>query len=242
MKTTTNHHTKLRHFTSSAVLGLSAVAILLSLLNSKAHAAAGSVFGTFDLPGTDYVTQWTNLSNTNPTRTPDFGTGTITPGSPGYQAGAGFYSFTGHYSFTISKTDFALGMDIENVILQIDWSPNTEYAVPYNGGPTLSYNGGSQNLIFDYSGITGVEEDRATSFGNLDFVGWAFQWDLSSIGADIDSITITAPVGVHTSVMAAQFAASENFVQAVPEPSVAALLGGAGLMALLRRRRHAIAS
>lgn len=207
-----------------------------------ASATAAPLIVNYDLPGTDYVTTWTNLTSSNSGLAPQSGTGSITVQSPGFAASFGLYSFGGDYGVTLAKSDFTLGVDLKTVILQLDFAPNEEFGpptspnAPWNGGPKLSYNGGTQNIPFTYSGVTGTET-RNTA-GELVYSGWVFQWDLSGITEAVSSYTITAPLAVHSSVAAAQLNASETFAQVVPEPSVAvSLLGGAGLLLGARRRR-----
>lgn len=221
-----------------------AAAALVAAAGSLSSAQALPLLVDYELSGSSYFTSWETLFNNGSPIAPTAGTGTLAVAAPGFRASAGLYSFSDHYAFTTSKADFALGIDLKNVIFQVDWSPNAgengEFAVPFGGGPMLSFNGGSQNLLANFSGITGSEV-RSTFSEPQTYDGWAFQWDLSSIEDEITSISIVTPVGVHTSVMAAQLQASDSYAPVVvPEPTTVSLMLLAGGVAFARRRRSSL--
>jgi hypothetical protein len=209
---------------------------ILSLLCASILPASATLLDIYTLPGSQETTIWTNLSSGNTGLAPASGTGTLGVVSPGYQASAGLYSFMGDYSITISKT--GLSWDAETVILQLEVAPNPDFAWPYNGGPLLSYNGGSQGLsTADYTFVG--SEFRADVFGGTTFNTYAFQWDLSTIPDSITSFSISVPISIHTSTVAVQVDAGNTYVQAVPEPSTWLLLGiGLSALVIFRARQN----
>lgn len=212
-------------------------------LNGANHGAALSLLNDFNPGGTETTSvKWTDLSAANSTLTPYSGNGTISVTSPGYKASAGFYSFSGDYSFTMSS---AASFDIQSVVLQIVMMPPevpTSTLYDFNGGPVLSLNGieytGSFVNAFTYG--DGIYDDGGAVAGYYQSIVW--QWDLSSITDSISSISINTPILAHTSLVGAQLSFGNVFT-AVPEPGTyAAILGGAGLIVLLvRRRKHSTA-
>ena len=198
---------------------------------SGAHAAVGSLWPDYNLSGIQTTTTWLNLSSTNLSLAPSAGAGTIAVNSPGFQASIGFYSFSTDYSF-VTSANYG-GSDVGNVVFQVDWSPNPDLPVV---APTLSYNGGTQNIAATFSAINGSEA-RNTFMGSMNFSGYAWQWDLSGIADNITSVSIFSPVSVHTSVMGAELQMSDSFVQVVPEPTAGTLIVAALGGLLLRRRR-----
>ncbi|MFD0894141.1 PEP-CTERM sorting domain-containing protein [Luteolibacter ambystomatis] len=205
---------------------------LTCALAASAHAA---LFVDYNLGVDQNTTIWTTLNNTNPSRTADAGSdpGSFTIGAPGYQASVGTYSFSTDYSVTVNQTST---FDLQTAVFQVDIAMNPSYTLPYGTGPLLSYNGGSQNLAASLFTTNGTEL-RNTSFGPMNYVGGAWQWDLSGITENISSITITMPVSVHSSISAARIDSGSSNLAVVPEPSMMglALLGG-GLLVARRRR------
>ncbi|BCU78172.1 hypothetical protein llg_28870 [Luteolibacter sp. LG18] len=204
------------------------------LATLPAHAA---LLADYNLGVDQNTTVWTTLSNANPTRTADAGSdaGSFTIGAPGYQASVGTYSYSTDYSITVTQTST---FDLQTAVFQVDIAMNPAYTLPYGTGPLLSYNGGTQNLAASLFTTNGTE-NRNTSFGPMTYTGGAWQWDLSSIGEEITSLTITMPVSVHSSISAARIDSGSSNLAVVPEPSMGflALLGGGMLVA---RRRRAV--
>ncbi len=196
--------------------------------------ASAALLVNYNLGSGQSTTTWEVLNNTNPTRTPTVGTGTLTIAAPGYQASVGLYSFSSSYSTTASHTST---VDMQNVIFQVDASINTTFAFPFSGGPLLSFNGGAQNIAASYFSLNGTE-NRVTSFGPQTYTGGAWQWDLSGVTDTITSVMVMSPFSVHTSVSGQRIDASGSFsVMPIPEPSAMGLIGLSGGLWLARRRR-----
>jgi hypothetical protein len=205
-----------------------ALSLALSLVAAPLHAA---VITGFTLGALQDTTSWTNLGSSNPSRTPASGTGAVSVQSPGFQANAGFYSFSTAYSATVVQTS---SFDINSVIIQLDEAVNAAYPMPA-GGPLLSFNGGSQNIPANYF-ATLASELRSTSMGDQTYTGDAWQWDLSGYADTINSVTIVVPLSVHTSVVGMRVDSAGSHTQAIPEPSATLLCGLAGLLGFRRRR------
>jgi hypothetical protein len=181
------------------------------------------------------------------------GVGSAAPISPGYRGSAGYYSWRGDYGMTattsIQNAEFS---DIQNVVFQrvsmanpgTDEEPLSAYDnLVYGGGATLSYSyvdAFSQTVTvtlpasFSYVG-EGVYDDSSVFAGT--YYAFTYQWDLSGIEETITSITITAPIIIHSSTTEAQIDIGSDFVQVIPEPSGLALLSlGLGSFFIRRRR------
>lgn len=216
-------------------MALPALAIILA--GSSVQAAV--LLANLDLGGTQQTTTtWENLTGENPSRTPVSGTGTINHSSTAFQGTFGFYSFTADYSVTATQT---ATFDISSVVWQIEASPNPDLAWPYNGGPTLTVVTSSGTQVINPVAYGTKAAEYRDNFGPdpILYTSFAWQWNLSSIEDTITSITLNAPIGVHTSVTASQIDVANSFTQVVPEPS-ALLLSFAALPLIVRRRRTVI--
>ena len=205
--------------------------LLTPLLVSSVHAA---VMINVTLDGSQNTTEWTSLKNTNTGLIPAVGTGTASVQAPGYQAGVGLYSFSRNYSSTVTQ---ASTFDINTVVYQADLAPNPDFPIPFSGGPLLSFNGGSQNIAAGYFAVQG-SETRTTTFGIQTYTGASWQWDLTSYGETISSISILHPYSVHTAVAGLRIDSGNTFTTAViPEPSAIGLCGLAAGLVIFRRKR-----
>jgi len=217
------------------------------LILSSLPVKAAVITVDYTMAGDQTSTLWTNLGNTNMSRTPVSGTGTIAVASPGFQASAGLYAFGGEF-YEVTTTQ-AASFDIENVVLEFDASVNPDFNWNDFGGPLLSYLVGSDWTVVPASsafGYTGTSELRNTQ-GLLTYNGHAWQWDLSSISGTVTAVSIVTAIPVHTSVAGAFFEVSSDFndlsgsflAAAVPEPSRALLsVFALGLIAMRRKRRQ----
>jgi hypothetical protein len=209
---------------------------------------------TISLPGNSESALWTGLGNvkypssagyntfgtnsgpfnSNPALAllaPDAGStlgGTFTKAS-----GGGYFASTSIYNFGVPGTlivaDTAALASLKTVVFQLD------LGAPLAGAPTLSYNGGSQNL-------TPNNQTTSTGLFLSGFSGppspttnYAWQWDLSAAGATSYAITFTTIP--HGSIYRIDLAAGDTFAQVIPEPS-SALLGGTALALTFFRRRR----
>lgn len=212
----------------SSIPRRASLGILVFAAASPLHA---TVITAFLLGNPQDTTIWNDLSSGNAALAASSGSGTATLQAPGFQAGAGFYSYRTAYSTTVAQTS---SFDINSVIIQLDEAVNAAYPMP-TGGPLLSFNGGSQNITAGYFATVGLET-RTTVMGDQSYTGDAWQWDLSAYGDDIRSVSIVVPLSVHTSVAAIRVDSAGIYTQAIPEPSAVTLCGLAGLLAFCRRR------
>lgn len=203
--------------------------ILLLLLSFIATAAGQSLLDNHALQGSVRRSFWTTLSTANPryrinnqppyyyySDDPWTMTGLFTVAAPGYSANAGLYSWTGPYSVTTSQA--TADFDIQHAVFQLDlvWDPGTSF--PVNGGPKLNYNGGNQQLTAmpmivgrsrQTQNNTGIPEmEHLDSFV---YRGITWQWDLSQIEVDINSVSIVMPFANHTAVSGARIDVASEF-------------------------------
>ncbi|CAM2772632.1 hypothetical protein [Rariglobus hedericola] len=227
-----------------------ACVLLISFVACAAHASS-TLLQDIDLPGTEGLVEWTNVSSTNSALTPSTGAGTLAPVSPGYKASMGFYSYMGHYSFTAGTT---AGFDIANVVLQYTGGYNPDYSfdqyLAFNNttpaaltaGPVLTYtySGGTGTLTPTFSSVIG---GPTTLFieamgSDVTFYTFGWQWDLSAVTETITGISITTNVPVHTSITGVQIALSDTFAgSAIPEPATYTAIAGAIILAAACLRR-----
>lgn len=182
-------------------------------------------------PGVDASIGTTFLANPNPAQ------GSFVT------SGGSIYSFATDFDFTLNLGfDPGAVSDITNVTFQL-----RSLGDPASGGgvlPTLSYNGGAQNLAPDFNTDLFLEDalffvPAQGEFLPVTITEYLLQWDLSALGDDIQSITFnwTQPESIGLRDVRVDIAEGE-FQQVVPEPGAfAALLGTTALaLSLLYRR------
>ncbi len=158
-------------------------------------------------------------------------------------SGGSIYSFATDFDFTLNLGfDTGAVTDITNVTFQL-----RSLGDPTDGGgvlPTLSYNGGAQNLAADFNTDLFLQNalffvPAEGEFQNVTITEYLLQWDLSAIGDDIESITFNWTQPESIGVRDVRIDVSEAaFVEVVPEPSTyAALLATTALALTLLRRR-----
>lgn len=169
------------------------------------------------------------------------------PGGGPYPASGSIYfgGFSGDANANggqLRVTDNTPVAGLETVVFQVEIGEAWTYDF-YNGVlPTLSYNGGSQNLVADFTSLSQVYNGTVTMPTGEEPIyinTWGLQWDLSSIGDEITSFTITFNGVQHSQVYSMQLDQSNTFTQAVPEPGTSALLLISGCFLMMRRRRLA---
>ncbi|MET0261258.1 MAG: hypothetical protein ABW223_00055 [Rariglobus sp.] len=231
-----------------------AAVAMATALSVRANA---SLLQDFVLPGNSSVVEWTNLSSTSVALAPSTGSGSIAVETPGGKSGMGFYSYTGHYSFTAATTAV---FDVANVILQYSggWNPDYSFETYLSfdqtspttvKGPVLSYTlsgGGSGQVNATFASVlSGPVTVFVEAVGmEVAFYDYAWQWDLSSIAGTITGVSIVTDVPVHTSVTGVQIALGDTFASsAIPEPSAYAAIAGALILAgaCMRRGKRAAA-
>jgi hypothetical protein len=204
-------------------------------LTSGAATAAGVATGGFTSPA-----NWVLVSDgtTPATFDPQNGAAT-TAGRLGKVAttttGGGYFGSEGIYTGNFATTFFleknTSGLDVDNVVFQIDLDNDGGWIAP-----TLSYNGGSQNL----AGTQLIISTEATNgaFGPATAQELLYQWDLGEVAGSINDYRIEFGTGLHIPIPEISLASSSSFTAVtVPEPSSSALFALGALGLALRRKR-----
>lgn len=210
--------------------------------------SASSALATLNitLPGISNEQTWTDMTSENHAGYPSFGnptgnwpspiaadSGTATfdkvDGTSGFPAGASIYNFIGSGSYTLSESSPLA--DLQTIVFQTDTILDT----PFTSAPSLSFNGGSQNLIADFTATT-VGEFNSDGQSTI----FLYQWDLTDILGTITDFEINYTSAPHSSNFAMQLNQGDTFVQVVPEPRTYALMAGlaCGALILMRRQRR----
>ncbi len=204
----------------------------------------------YNLPGTTEFGTWSDLTSTNYTTAAgynSFGTNTAgwpqpitavtgasadafdkTPGFGGYPGSSSIYTFMSPGQWSMTNNSPLAG--IETLIFQIDMLDEFATAPEI----TLSYNGGSQTLAADFTASWAGN----FSFGEDPSEVYVYQWDLSSLG--VTSYELNWDTGLHTAIFEMRTDSGDQFVQAVPEPSTYAALGGLAMMGFVLYRRKRV--
>jgi len=226
----------------------STLTLLAAAMLATPLAHAGII--AYTLPGTTEFGSWYDLNNSNYTVEDgynDFGTNTDgwedpiaavdgttsavfdkTPGFGGYPASGSIYTFfsPGQWSLT-NATPVS---SIETLVFQIDMLDENAVAPEI----TLSYNGGTQALLADFTGTTAGDY----FFGEDPSSNYMYQWDLSGLG--VTSYELSWNTGLHTAIFEMRTDSGDEFVQVVPEPSAYATLSGLAIMSFILYRRKRI--
>lgn len=230
-----------------AVLATVAASLLIA---SKITAAPISV----PLTGNTSTDGWANITSASNPSYPGFpgsapwpspiGSNTVGSGDADLNkiSGSAYPGDTSLYSGGFSETpnlsgavlavsDATVPLDLKTVVFQIEIGAAFGYDF-YNGVlPTLSYNGGSQNITATYTAIlsqvqTGTFPNPITGLDEPIYVTlYGLQWDLSGIQTAINSIQVSWTTVQHSQVYALQLDQSDTFTQVIPEPSTYLLLG-----------------
>ncbi len=115
-------------------------------------------------------------------------------------------------NFDFDPTNQAVGSGINDLVTGISaFTLDGILNVTATSGDFLGATTGDAWRLFDY---TGVLSDNTLALGSLPGLGAGLSWSVDTSIANQVNLTV------------------------VPEPNVAALLGGFGMLAVLRRRRH----
>lgn len=151
----------------------------------------------------------------------------------------GFSADINYYGGTLAVFDETPVANLQNVIFQIQIGEAWGYDF-YDGLlPTLSFNGGEQQLEAGYSTI--VEQfyngtvEMPTGPEDVFINTYLLQWDLSGIDVDITDFSISFAGVQHAQIYSLRLDQSDLFT-AVPTPGSLALFG-LGSLLMARRRR-----
>lgn len=231
---------------------LLAIGALASVFAADAHAVSYGEFLSPALTGATGTDGWFDLNTTNFGPHGTFGTtnaawpsvldsnqtgsGDATwdklPGTSGYLTGAGsnvLYSPNTLGTFTV--TDATPISGLATVTFQLSSTGDI-------AAPSFDYNGGDQNLAPAFSALL-FSGTVTTAFGPATQYLWAYQWDLTSVGA-ITSFGVTwTTAEPHNLTFGARLDQASVFTgSAIPEPSAFAAFSGLGVLALAATRRR----
>lgn len=219
----------------------------LALLTASTTAAV-----TYSLPGNTESEGWINFNSANygiSAGFPSFPTAgnpwpnSITPNVPGSAQSATFNKLSGGGYFASSSIyDAGLGGTYQvtdasplgalaNIIIQID--AGTAISI----SPTLSFNGGNQALAPNFFAV--LEGDYLSGFGGplSPTLNHVYQWNTTGLGITSYEITWGSAANDHLTQHELSLNTSDQFLQVVPEPSVALLASLLPFVACIRRRR-----
>lgn len=238
-----------KHIPMKSIISLTALTAFTSLPTSAAV--------TITLPGNSESSGWNQLKNSNPfwaansyptahfnasnpwptpvspNRPASSGSATFNKSSGGgYFAGGSLYDAGIAGNFSVS--DASPISNLATVVFQIDAGTTIGTL------PTLSYNGGSQQLAphFTLNTNGSYPTFNFTTGQTFPSQNRAWQWDLTGLGVASYEINWGSTANNHLTQYEINLTTGDTFVQAIPEPSatLAALLG---LSLTTIRRRHA---
>lgn len=162
-----------------------------------------------------------------------------------YPASFGLYSWSTDSAFGVNVASAV--SDLASITLQtfvtVDTSQGVDGLLQAGYLPTLSFNGGTQQLaatsytVTPVSGGFGMDGSPLPASSNNPNYGY-FSWDLSSVTTPITSFSVNFGLDTHSSALAFQL--DQVATAPVPEPgSYALMLAGMGVVGLLARRRKA---
>lgn len=151
----------------------------------------------------------------------------------------GFSGDTNNFGGTLAVTDSTPVAGLKNVIFQVQIGEAWTYDFWNHQLPTLSYNGGSQQLAAAtsltveqfYNGTVTMPTGEEPVYINT----YLLQWDLSGIGTPITGFSVSFSGVQHSQLYGLRLDQSDVYT-AIPAPGAMALLGIGGLVAMRRRR------
>lgn len=159
-----------------------------------------------------------------------------------YPASGGLYSWSTDSAFSLNVASAVanLGAVTLQTFITVDTSQGVDGVLQAGYLPTLSYNGGTQQLAAVYTmtpvaGGLGMDGTPLEASPNNPNYGY-FSWDLSSVSAPIMSFNVNFGLDTHSNALAFQL--DQSVAAPVPEPGTYALmLAGMGVVGFLARRR-----
>lgn len=164
----------------------------------------------------------------------------------------GFSSTPNTFGGTVAISDSTIAFDLKTVVFQIEIAEAWTYDFWNEAVPTLSYNGGTQDLAptfetlvyAEFLGTISMPSGEEALYKNL----YAFQWDLSGISEPITSYSISWSGVQHAQVYGLRLDASSDVYSSavltpIPEPQAYALaLFGLLLVASVVRHQRKLAA
>lgn len=128
------------------------------------------------------------------------------------------------------------------IVLQIEQGGALGYEFYNDQFPTLSYNGGNQNLAADLSGLVNSFAGPQSPFGDDTTINtYLLQWDLTGLGQAVNSFEITWTHVQHASLREVRLDQSNTYTDLsgliIPEPTSLLLLGAGGVLLFSRCRK-----
>lgn len=135
--------------------------------------------------------------------------------------------------------------NVKNIVLQIEIGEQGGFDFFNDKLPVLNYNGGSQSIapvndeiIHQIDNGIKPSPDPSVEDQHIYINSYLLQWDLSSVGEEIEAFSIDFSAVVHAQVYAMRLDQSDTF-SVIPEPASVGVFAGVTGLLMLRRRRKA---
>lgn len=206
-------------------------------------------FGGFPGTGAWPSTVGSNRTTSNTFNATEPGDAVLSKSANGAGGGpylAGESIYFGGFSSTVNNPGGALRVTdttpvagIQNVVFQVQIGEAWTWDFTSDVLPTLSYNGGTQNLVPVYSSIAEQFFNGTVTMPsgpeNVYINTHVLQWDLSGIVDPIASFSVDFGAVQHAQVYGLRLDQSSTFTL-IPAPGAGVLVGAGALLAARRRR------